>query len=145
VYTVENGVISTEYVTKVAVPYVLKNQHPAVAVLSGPKCGSSGEATVAAFIGRENTKLFGQPTAGFTKGNSDYTLPDGSMLFLSSGIQTDRNGKKYPDRIYPDVAVAESEEDGMDAVLQKAREWLLSVYLVPSRHSKQTVLPSQDS
>lgn len=112
--------------TKVLNPYKLKNENVPVAVLIGKGCGSSGECTAAAFIGRHDTKLFGQPTAGFTKGNSDFTLADSSMIFISSGIQTDRNGKKYPDRIFPDVQVDEPTDSKTDVTLEKAKKWLVS-------------------
>ncbi len=126
VYGVDNGTRSPGYV-KVAVPYRLKHENAPVAVLIGANCGSSGEYAAAAFIDRGKTKLFGQPTAGYTRGNSDYTLPDGSMLFLSSGVQTDRNGKKYWDRIYPNVAVTQLEESKIDLTLEQAKAWLLSM------------------
>ncbi len=64
-----------------------------------------------------------QPTAGFTKGNRDFTLPDSSMIFIASGVQTDRNGKKYPERIFPDVHVEETDKNN-DITLIKAQEWL---------------------
>ena len=126
VYESDNGVRSPEYI-KVGVPYRLKHHNAPVAILIGANCGSSGEAAAAAFIDRPNTKLFGQPTGGFTRGNSDYTLPDGSMLFLSSGVQTDRNGKKYWDRIYPDVTVTQPENSKRDETREHAKAWLLSM------------------
>lgn len=126
-YEVEKGIVVKESVCRSLQPYKLRNGNVPVAVLIGKGCGSSGEATVAVFIGREKTKLFGEPTAGFTKGNEDFVLPDSSMLFLSAGIQTDRNGKSYPDRIYPDVPVEQPKDSDKDAVLEKAKEWLKSV------------------
>ncbi len=115
-----------EWTSTVDNPYYLKNKNVAIAVLTGPGCGSSGECAVAAFIGKANTKLFGQPTAGFTKGNTDFSLPDGSIILISSGIQTDRNGKKYPERIFPDVQVDESSDDKIDLPLERAKQWLLT-------------------
>ena len=113
--------------TKVLHPYRLRNDKAPVAVLIGKGCGSSGECAVAAFIGRPNTRLFGQPTAGLTKGNEDFTLPDNSMLFIAAGIQTDRNGKKYPERIFPDTLIDDTKTDKSDLTLDKAKEWLLSL------------------
>ena len=125
-YATENGKVIKESVTKVLKPYKLKNENVPVAVLIGPHCGSSGEATVGAFIGRHDTKLFGQPTAGFTKGNADFTLPDSSMIFISAVILTDRKGKKYPERILPDVQVDEPADSNEDVTLRRAKEWLSS-------------------
>lgn len=111
--------------TKVLHPYKLKKENIPVAVLIGKGCGSSGEGTAAAFIGRRNTKLFGQPTAGYTTGNAEFTLPGGGLLFIAAGIQTDRNGKKYPERIFPDLHVKESVNGKTDLTLVKAKKWLL--------------------
>lgn len=113
--------------TKVLYPYKILNEKAPVAVLIGKGCGSSGECTAAAFIGRKNTKLFGQPTAGFTTANADYTLPDGAMLFIAAGILTDRNGKKYPERIFPDVQIEETSSDKIDNTLHQAKQWLISM------------------
>jgi carboxyl-terminal processing protease len=125
-YAVLNGRKDSSSVTKVLRPYILKNANVPVAVLIGAGCGSSGECTVAAFIGRHDTKLFGQPTAGFTKGNVDFILPDSSMIFIAAGIQSDRNGKKYPERIFPDVQVDEPAGSKTDITLEKAKEWLIT-------------------
>jgi len=125
-YALENGKVIEVSITRVLKPYKLKNEKVAVAVLIGPNCGSSGESVAAAFIGRHDTKLFGQPTAGFTIGNEDFTLPDSSMMFIASGVQTDRYGKKYPDRIYPDVYVEETNDGINDITLRRAHEWLCS-------------------
>ena len=113
--------------TKILHPYKLKNDRIPVAVLIGKGCGSSGECTAAAFIGRNNTKLFGQPTAGFTTGNADFTLYDGSMLFIAGGVLTDRNGKKYRERIFPDIQIEESQTDNTDITLAQAKKWLVSI------------------
>jgi len=125
-YALENGKLILESVTKVSHPYKLKNENVPVAVLIGPHNGSSGECAVAAFIGRHDTKLFGQPTGGFTKGNEDFTLADNSMVFISASIQTDRNGKKYPERIFPDVPVEQPANNYDDFTLNRAKEWLSS-------------------
>lgn len=126
-YLLENGKLIKESETKVLNPYKLKNENVPVAVLIGPHNGSSGECAVAAFIGRHDTKLFGQPTGGFTKGNEDFTLADSSMVFIASDIQTDRNGKKYPERIFPDIKVEQPANSDNDITLNMAKEWLNSL------------------
>lgn len=121
-----NSKIQTGWNTRVLNPYKLKNENVPVAVLIGSGCGSSGECTAASFIGRHDTRLFGQPTAGFTKGNADFTLPDSSMIFISAGIQADRNGKKYPERIFPDEQVDQPADNPADLTIERAKKWLAS-------------------
>jgi hypothetical protein len=91
-------------------PYQLINPSPPVAVLIGPGTASSGEATALAFIGRENTRVFGTPSAGLTTGNSGRRLSDGAYLNLATSVMTDRNGTEYGAQIQPDVAVEPSDE-----------------------------------
>jgi carboxyl-terminal processing protease len=108
---------------KVPNPYVLKNEDNNIAILIGPRTGSSGEMSTIAFIGKKNTKLFGEPSGGYITANSMHFLSDGAKLLLASSYSADRNGKKYIDRIYPDVTI--KAEAGKDAVVEKAVEWLL--------------------
>ena len=51
-----------------------------VAVLTGPRTASSGEAVTIAFRGRPRTRSFGQPTAGLSTSNETFPLPDGAMI-----------------------------------------------------------------
>src|SRR5437899_12878929 len=48
------------------------------AVLTDESTASVGEAVAVAFIGRSNTRSFGQPTAGVPTGNVVYHLADGA-------------------------------------------------------------------
>lgn len=92
-----------------------------VAVLIGPRTGSSGEAVATAFKGRPRTRFFGQPTAGVATGNGRIPLPDGSVLGLTQSSFLDRTGELIPGRLTPDVGV----EEGQDAIAL-ARAWLRS-------------------
>lgn len=65
-----------------------------VAVLTGPRTASSGEAVTIAFRGRAHTRSFGQNTAGLSTANADVHLPDGSMLLLTSAVELDRDGNR---------------------------------------------------
>lgn len=103
-------------------PYRLKNKNNKIAVLIGPRTGSSGEMTAITFIGQRNTKLFGEPSAGYITANQMYKLSDGSNLLLASSYVADRNQKKYLDRIHPDVVVKPSQ--GKDEALVAAEAWL---------------------
>jgi carboxyl-terminal processing protease len=107
---------------KVANPYKLKDANGHIAVLIGPRTGSSGEMTAITFIGKNNSKLFGEPSAGYVTANSMHALSDGSKLLLASSYCADRTGKKYLDRIYPDV-VAKTQKDS-DIALTAATNWL---------------------
>lgn len=109
---------------RVAKPYVLKRRDAKIAVIIGPKTGSSGEMTAISFIGKENAKLFGTSSAGYTTGNAMYKLSDGSNLVLASSYTTDRNMKRYMKKISPDVVVNQGKE-GTDADLKAAETWLL--------------------
>jgi hypothetical protein len=105
--------------------YVLKNKVSRIAVLIGPNTGSSGEATAISFIGKSNTKLFGQHSAGLTTANSTFNLRDGSLLALADGVEADRNMKIYHRGIDPDVVVKDDTDKRIDACLETAKKWIL--------------------
>lgn len=109
-----DGAPMTTYAAEVSV------DGPPIAVLVGPRTGSSGEATAIAFHGRPDTQLFGQPTAGFTTSNEPLALSDGALLILTMSVFTDRNGESYGQdmSIEPDVLV-----DGDPTT--EATDWLL--------------------
>lgn len=94
-----------------------------VAVLTGPKTASSGEAVTIAFIGRPRTRSFGQPTAGLSTANTTLPLPDGSTLVLTVSVQADRTGRAYGGTIPPDDPVSPDAAAG-DAALAQAIAWL---------------------
>lgn len=110
-------------VVKIKKPYTLKNSKVKIAVLVGPRTSSSGEMTTISFIGKKNTKLFGQPTGGYTTGNSGYPLSDGANLYLAVSYTADRNKKKYLHKIDPDVTVEIKE--GIDNTIETAKKWLM--------------------
>ncbi len=93
-----------------------------VAVITGPRTVSSGEAVTVAFRGRPRTRSFGQPTGGLSTSNSGFRLPDGATLLLTSAVFADRNGQRYGGAIEPDEAV--SAVDGADPALAAAVAWL---------------------
>lgn len=113
------------YSVSVSKPYTLKNQAQKIAVLIGPNTASSGEATAISFIGKKNTKTFGQPSAGYTTGNQGYNLSDGKTLYLAASYEMDRTGKEYTAKIEPDVLITPSTDKSTDAEIQKASEWIL--------------------
>jgi len=108
---------------KIIKPYQIKNPVARIAVLIGQKTASSGEMTAISFIGRPNTRTFGQPSGGFTSANSGFKLSDGSMLQLAVSYTANRNKKEYRGKIQPEVII--TEVAGEDATLKAAQEWLL--------------------
>lgn len=95
--------------------------HNRVAVLVGPRTGSSGEGVAVAFRARPGTRFFGRPTAGLATSNTTFPLPDGGALFLTTAAMADREGTDYPQGIVPETVV----RDDQDAVTA-AKEWLRS-------------------
>lgn len=103
--------------------YRLRRPRPPVAVLIGPATASAGEAVLIAFKGRDQTKIFGQPTAGLATGNAAFVLSDGALLLLTTVNDVDRSGRVYDNSpIAPDETVAEVPTG--DAPRQAAAAWL---------------------
>lgn len=101
--------------------YSLRHPAPPVAVLIGPKTGSSGEAVALAFRGRPATRSFGQASAGYSTANVPTRLPDGSILLLTGSVSVDRNLKGDGGNLQPDVTVSNAAD-----AEQSARNWLLA-------------------
>jgi C-terminal processing protease CtpA/Prc len=94
-----------------------------VAVLTGPRTASSGEAVTIAFRGRPRTRSFGEPTAGLSTANGTFPLPDGATILLTTAVEADRTGKRYGDKIDPDERIdAAGSTD--DTALSVATGWL---------------------
>lgn len=91
------GVASIDGIAQMTVtnPYALVRPNPRVAVLINNKIGSAGEAVVASFIGRPNTRQFGISTCGYSTGISGFRLSSGALLNLAVGFMADRTGKQY--------------------------------------------------
>lgn len=123
----ESG-INNHTITKVSnKPYELLNDSNPIAVLTGYKTGSSGEVVVTAFHNKNNTKSFGENTAGLSTGNASFDLSDGSIIFLTTSIFADRKGIIFGGEIQPDeniyfsyLSIGKQE----DLVLKKAIEWV---------------------
>ena len=85
-----------------------------VALITGIFTGSSGEVTALAFKGRVNTIFIGENTAGYTTGNVSWPLPFNTVIALTTGYDSDRNGNYYP-YISPDIVV--SKQDNFDDLI----------------------------
>ena len=101
--------------------YLLKHPGAPVAVLTGPRTASSGEATVLSFRGRPQTRSFGQPTSGLSTANVMRPLADGSALLLTTSVMRDRNDRGDGLKIEPDQRV-----EGDAATVAAAQAWLLA-------------------
>jgi carboxyl-terminal processing protease len=111
---------------RVPKPYQLRQPASPVAVLIGPRTASSGEITAMAFIGRPATRLFGQPSGGFTTGNELIPLSDGAELNLATYAEADRTRRQHTGPLVPDelVPATPAAPAGPDATLQAASAWL---------------------
>jgi hypothetical protein len=117
----ENGKCGAgiETVVNIKDYYFPKNRNAKIAVLVGPNTASSGEMTAISFIGKSNTKLFGQPTAGLTTANQGFKLSDKSTLLLAVSTVSDRNDKKYLQSITPNIICDN------DKIMELAEKWVL--------------------
>ena len=116
--------IDGESLARIDHPYTLLRANPRVAVLMNRLTASSGESVVLGFRNRPGTKLFGEPTYGATTANTDFTLPDGALMLVMTGMQTDRSGHEYGGKIYPDVTVKDDEQTKTDEAVDTAAKWL---------------------
>jgi peptidase S41-like protein len=86
-----------------------------VAVLTGPRTASSGEAVTVAFRGRPSTRSFGAGTTGLSSGNQFFPLPDGSEIGLMTTIDRDRDGHRYGGVVEPDEPVDDATAEASAA------------------------------
>jgi carboxyl-terminal processing protease len=110
---------------KTKTPAVHLAAPPPVAVLIDRDTGSSGEGIAIDFVGRPETRLFGEFTYGAATATFPYELSDGATVYLVIGAMKDRNGKEYPDGVPPDQeVVSEATIITTDPVIHAASEWL---------------------
>lgn len=124
---VENGKVDTY--PAVEGPAYHVNDTPNVAVLIDRSTGSSGEAIAIAFRGRPRTRFFGEHTQGVSTVNDTLELSDGATIWLTVGVQADRDGRQYPDGLAPDDSFPPSDNalpPSQDPVMQAAEKWLSS-------------------
>ena len=106
-------------------PYRMSSSKKWIIVLTGPLTSSSGEIVALAFKGKNQTYLYGQPTAGLTTANTTYNLSDKSMLVLTVCQEADRNGMMINGKIFPDQTFPpKTDENSDDLALNAAVMWL---------------------
>lgn len=108
----------------------LKNLFAPLALLTSGKTLSSGEAVLISFLGRPNTRTFGEPTGGLPTANESFQLRDKTWLLLTTTLEADRLGRLYKSSISPDVFVKinwEKLNQSDDPVLITASKWVEEV------------------
>lgn len=123
----ESGVDSLVFASVSYEPYKLINDLNPIAILTGHRTASSGEVIVTAFRSKSNVKSFGQSTGGYSTGNADFTLSDGSIIFLTTTIYADRKQNIFGKEIKPDEIINflyDDLEKPIDSVMDRAMEWI---------------------
>ena len=116
-----------DFTAESASSYRLNRSDPAIAVLTSPLTGSSGELIAIAFRGSTRWRSFGEPTAGATSSTQQYFLNDGAFLNLMVGIDADRTGHTYGGKLQPDEPLAidwSRYGAANDPVVAAAVDWL---------------------
>lgn len=118
-----------EILATTGIPTSIGKATTPIAVAIGRATSSAGEAIAIALLGLENSKSFGDPTAGRTTGNIGVRMPDGAFLIITVGAFEDRNGLTYLPKVVPtEVIGVHSPFTGLppesDVTLTKASEWI---------------------
>lgn len=113
-------VLDGREVVSVTTPYQLRSESPKVAVLTDNFVMSSGETVLVSFLGRPNTRQFGETTCGLSTSRGAFTLFNGARLYLSTYHLADRERVRYGHSIVPDSPTVDTA-----VAVQLAVEWLL--------------------
>ena len=123
----KSGVNSYTIIKTSKKPYKLLNNTNPIAVLTGSNTASSGEVVVAAFHNKNNTKSFGENTAGLSTAPSGFKLSDGAMVFIPTVIYADRKGIAFGKKIKPDKVINFNYnmiDSANDPVINGAIDWI---------------------
>ena len=93
-----------------------------IAIITSQMTASSGEMTLAAFLGKKNIKTFGLATAGLTTANAFIDLSNGGSISLASAYIKDRTGKSHLGAIKPDIEVRTKT---FEELLNVVSKWIL--------------------
>jgi len=77
---------------------------PLVVLISG-MTASSGEVVAISTIGRDDTMVIGEPTAGYTTANEGFKINEVMGLNLAVDYDADRNGKTYKTKVNPLIGI----------------------------------------
>ncbi|MDW3193517.1 MAG: S41 family peptidase [Cytophagales bacterium] len=103
----------------VSEPAEVINPELKIAVIIDSETASAGEATAISFIGRANTRIFGQRSCGLSTGNTAFELSNGAIFNLTTAIMADREQNSFGEKVSPDELLNNS----MD-LNARVLEWL---------------------
>jgi carboxyl-terminal processing protease len=83
----------------------LSHPHGPVAVLTSRLTAGAAEAVVVSFVGRSETRSFGEATWGTPTTSRFDPLADGATLQLTEAFDADRAGVEHRSRLAPDEAM----------------------------------------
>lgn len=99
-----------------------------VAVIIGAGTSSSGEGVAAVLKERKNTRLFGEPTAGYANSTEGFLFNNQNSYFLLTTSQiSGKSRKPFPAAVSPDVRVEHNDHFNdlrSDRAVQAALKWL---------------------
>lgn len=104
--------------------YIPSRPDAPVAVLTSFQTRSAGEMVVISFVGRPDTRIFGEHTRGVTTGTEVHELPDGALVVIAATRSQDRGGHVYDAGVEPDVPMVAFPEGEGDPIIDAASDWL---------------------
>jgi carboxyl-terminal processing protease len=113
-------VLDGREVVRVTTPYKLRSESPKVAVLTDNFVMSSGETVLVSFLGRPNTRQFGETTCGLSTSRGAFQLFNGARLYLSTYHLANRERVTYGNSIVPESPTVDTA-----VAVQLAIDWLL--------------------
>jgi C-terminal processing protease CtpA/Prc len=124
-----NIYLDTQPVSSVAYhPLGIPADLPLAVLISG-QTASSGEIVAIATVGRKNSVLIGEPSAGYTTANQGFSINPNAGLNLAVDYDADRRGKIYTELVRPDIDVLGGdnfEQLEKDQKVQAALRWFRS-------------------
>ncbi|MGL4575852.1 MAG: S41 family peptidase [Burkholderiaceae bacterium] len=99
---------------------LLRNRKRPIALLTGRRTASSGEAIVVAFAAQVRCRRFGTATHGVPTANRGFPLADGAALYITVSRFANRLGYEYAGAIEPDDLCDGSAEENQ----AKAASWI---------------------
>ena len=128
-FTFQNGELRQGSSLELGVTPPLRLPRPGrpVAVLTSTLTASAAEATALVFLGRPNSRVFGEATYGLTSYTILSVLHDGASLTVTNALDVDAAGRTHDGPIVPDETVPvdwSQVATGNDPVLRAALRWL---------------------
>ncbi|HEY1024000.1 MAG TPA: S41 family peptidase [Sphingobacteriaceae bacterium] len=135
----DNNIVGTsgfrggDYVGDEGIEATIRNKIPAmadarIAVIIGPGTGSSGEGVAFALKERKNTRLFGEPSAGYANSTEGFVFNNQNSYFLlTTSLLSGKDKKVLPEQVLPDVEVKHNDHfDDLknDNAVKAALAWL---------------------